>query len=163
MQGGVNRIKYREVHLQTLTMAIFTGGYIMPRRPCSFCPCYDFEEDPATGVCVCGHHEVHHHPISSGPGSQNRDIIHTDAVNIGPWEKFKIVDAGGGFVAIQTSTGHYVVACDGGGRQADPIHTDAVNIGPWEKFKIVDAGGGFVAIQTSSGHYVVACDGGGKQ
>ena len=89
-------------------------------------------------------------------------VLHTDATAIGPWEKFKILEQGGGFFTIQTIDSHYLTAVNEGGRNSDVLHTDAIAIGPWEKFKIVDAGNGWSTIQTIDGHFLTAVCGGGR-
>ena len=50
---------------------------------------------------------------------------------IGGWETFRIVDLGGGLVAVQASNGQYVVAEDGGGGSVNANRDD---IGSWETF-----------------------------
>ena len=83
---------------------------------------------------------------AAGGGGQLTDTIHTDATQIGDWEKFKLIALGNGLYAIQTITGNYLTAVDGGGRLTDVIHTDATQIGEWEKFKLIPLGNDWYAI-----------------
>lgn len=90
--------------------------------------------------------------------------LHTDATQIGPWEKFKFVNLGGDSFAIQTVNGHYLTAVNAGGMGESanqlPLHTDATQPGPSETFTINAANGSYT-IQTANGHYVTAVNGGG--
>jgi hypothetical protein len=77
-----------------------------------------------------------------GGGGRETDTIHSDATQIGAWERFALVPAGNGMVAIQTVDGHYLTAMGGGGwSDADPnnpaFHTDATRIQAWEEFTLV--------------------------
>jgi hypothetical protein len=97
-----------------------------------------------------------------GGGGRTQDAIHTDAVQIHSWERFKLVDLGGNQYAVQTANGHYLTAVDGGGRTSDVVHTDATKIGSWERFRLYDQGDGSFAFQTTSTKYLTAVGGGGQ-
>ena len=77
--------------------------------------------------------------ISTGSGDQ--------------WDTFRLVDLGGGNVAIQADNGQYVCAEGGGGRE---LVANRSAIGPWETFALIDLGGGYVALQAHNGQYVAA-------
>ena len=103
-----------------------------------------------------------------GGGGRTTDVIHTDATQIGSWERFRLLGGGGygpfrGAYVIQTATGNYLTAVGGGGRTTDVIHTDATQIGSWEGFRLPpDKYGWRNTIQTVDRHYLTAVGGGGK-
>jgi hypothetical protein len=107
-----------------------------------------------------------HYLTAVGGGGRTTDVIHTDAVAIGAWEKFTLVDSGDGSPSIHygllTSNGHYLTAVGGGGRVTDVIHSDATLLQAWEKFSLVSLGQGVYAVETINGHYLTAVDGGGR-
>jgi hypothetical protein len=102
-----------------------------------------------------------HYLTIVGGGGKNGDVVHTDAVAIGPWEKFTFVKSGKE-VALKTANGCFLGAVNGGGRQQDAVKTDAKTIRNWEKFKTVSLGGGLLALQTMDGHYLTAVGGGNR-
>jgi hypothetical protein len=95
----------------------------------------------------------------------NKLPLHTDAKQVGPWEKFRFVNLFGDVFAIQTVNGHYLTAVNGGGKGEPanklPLHTDATQVGPWEVFTLAQTNDGYITMQTSDGHYVTAVNGGG--
>jgi hypothetical protein len=104
----------------------------------------------------------------TGLGQQPFDVMHTDAVRVGSWETFTLVDAGDGtHYGIQAFDGHYLTAVGGGGRTTDVIHSDAAQLQGWEKFtvtKVPSAPGGqaVYSIGTIDGHFLTAVGGGGR-
>jgi hypothetical protein len=104
----------------------------------------------------------------TGLGQPPFDVIHTDAVRVGSWETFTLVDSGDGtHYGIQAFDGHYLTAVGGGGRTTDVIHSDATQLQGWEKFtvtKVPAAPGGQVvySIGTIDGHFLTAVGGGGR-
>ena len=104
----------------------------------------------------------------TGLGQPPFDVIHTDAVRVGSWETFTLVDSGDGtHYGIQAFDGHYLTAVGGGGRTTDVIHSDATQLQGWEKFtvtKVPSAPGGQVvySIGTIDGHFLTAVGGGGR-
>lgn len=104
----------------------------------------------------------------TGLGQPSFDVIHTDAVRVGTWETFALVDAGDGtHYGIRAFDGHYLTAVGGGGRTTDVIHSDATQLQGWEKFtvtKLPAAQGGqaVYSIGTIDGHYLTAVGGGGR-
>ncbi|MBM0225851.1 GH25 family lysozyme [Micromonospora sp. ATA51] len=74
---------------------------------------------------------------------------------IGLWEKFDMIDAGGGFVALRSrANGKYVVAESGG---AKPLIANRTAIGPWEKFTVINNSDGSISLRANAnGRYVVA-------
>jgi hypothetical protein len=101
-----------------------------------------------------------------GGGGRTTDVIHTNAVSVGAWELFKIVDSGDGSslpnFGFQTLTGNYLTVVGGGGRETDVIHSNATQILGWEKITAIPTGGGWYALQTLNGHYLTAVGGGGR-
>lgn len=74
---------------------------------------------------------------------------------VGTWERFQVVDAGSGFVALKALvTNQYASAWNDANRT---LQARVTWIGDWEKFTWVDAGGGFVALKANvNGQYVSA-------
>lgn len=66
------------------------------------------------------------------------------------WEKFDVVDAGGGKIALRGSNGLYVSSENG----AAPIQCNRATIGDWEKFDWVFTADGKAAFRGSNGCYV---------
>jgi hypothetical protein len=105
-----------------------------------------------------------------GGGGRETDVLHTNATQIGSWERFALVPAGNGMVAIQTVDGHYLTAVGGGGLfDGNPsdsvIHSDAPWIRDWEKFTLVPLNNGRTfayAIRTFNGYELSAFNGGGQ-
>jgi hypothetical protein len=104
----------------------------------------------------------------TGLGQPPFDVIHTDAVRVGSWETFTLVDSGDGtHYGIQAFDGHYLTGVGGGGRTTDVIHSDATQLQGWEKFtvtKVPSAPGGqdVYSIGTIDGHFLTAVGGGGR-
>ncbi|WP_418002707.1 fascin domain-containing protein [Mycobacterium sp. PDNC021] len=104
----------------------------------------------------------------TGLGQPSFDVMHTDAVRVGTWETFALVDAGDGtHYGIRAFDGHYLTAVGGGGRTTDVIHSDATQLQAWEKFtvtKLPSAPGGqtVYSIGTIDGHFLTAVGGGGR-
>ncbi|MHA3019774.1 fascin domain-containing protein [Mycobacterium sp. BMJ-28] len=104
----------------------------------------------------------------TGLGQPSFDVMHTDAVRVGSWETFTLVDSGDGtHYGIQAFDGHYLTAVGGGGRTTDVIHSDATQLQGWEKFTVTkvpsDPGGQTVySIGTIDGHFLTAVGGGGR-
>src|SRR5579859_6210951 len=104
-----------------------------------------------------------HYLTAVGGGGRITDVIHTDAVNIGSWEKFRLVSAEDGqHYGFKTLNHTYLTAVGGGGRITDVIHSDAIHLLAWEKFSLHYLGNGQYAIQTVNGHYLTAVGGGGR-
>ena len=104
-----------------------------------------------------------------GGGGRTTDVIHTDARQVGSWERFNLYYQGYSNVyAIQTSvTFSYLTAVGGGGRTTDVIHSDAIRPQAWERFNLVllgvrNDGVGLFALQTVDGHYLTAVGEGGR-
>jgi serine/threonine protein kinase len=100
---------------------------------------------------------------NAGPGSTP---IHTDATQVGSWEKFTFVEQSGGKFALRTVRGNYVTAVKGGGiggpnNSQYPIHTDATQVESWETFTFLKQPDGTFAIRTGGGFYLTAVNGGG--
>ena len=110
-----------------------------------------------------------------GGGNRETDVLHTNATQIGSWERFALVPAGNGMVAIQTVDGHYLTAMSGGGwSDANPnnpaFHTDATRIQAWEEFTLVPVTDDpynnrpfEFYIRTINGSLVEAVSGGGRE
>jgi hypothetical protein len=112
---------------------------------------------------TCAIQTVNGHFLTAvGGGGQTTDVIHTDATIIDAWEKFTLIDAGGGAYGLRTVNGHFLTAVGGGGRTTDVIHTDATQILAWEKFTPHALRDGYYAITTVNGHFLTAVGGGGQ-
>ena len=100
------------------------------------------------------------------PGGQSTDAIHTDATQIGSWEKFRFgSDPYGWRNTVQTVDSHYLTAVGGGGKTTDAIHTDAVKADNWEFFyvwKCGDLGSGYQYTISGPNGFVFAYGGGGR-
>lgn len=108
-----------------------------------------------------------HYVTAVGAGGRITDVIHTDATQIGSWEKFTLVDSGvtaGNFIqfGFLTANGHYLTAVGGGGRITDVIHSDATQLQAWERFTLHYLGNGQYDIETVNGHFLTAVGGGGR-
>ena len=78
---------------------------------------------------------------------------------IGAWERFYLVDAGGGQVALRSNVnGRYVAAENGGDA---PLIANRTVVGSWERFQVVDNADGTISLRASvNGRYVAAENGG---
>jgi fibronectin type 3 domain-containing protein len=80
------------------------------------------------------------------------------STSIGPWERFTVVDAGGGNIGLQAANSLYVCAENAG---ASPLIANRTGVGSWESFFEVDAGGGNIGLRALiNGEYVSADNGG---
>jgi hypothetical protein len=119
---------------------------------------------PATVVRGCSFQTINGHYLTAvGGGGRTTDVIHTDAVRVGSWEKFSVVFTNASHVyGFRTVNGHYLTAVGGGGRITDVIHSDAPWLRAWEEFSLNYLGNGQYSIQTINGHYLTAVGGGGR-
>ncbi len=75
------------------------------------------------------------------------------------WEKFDVVDAGGGWVALRSlANGKYVTAENGG---ASPLVANRTAVGAWEKFQIVTNPDGSVSLKANANGMWVTAESGG--
>jgi len=101
---------------------------------------------------------------NSGPGAV---AIHTDAVEAGPWETFRLEWVDSTYFALKTVNGNYVTAVNGGGvgganDASSPVHSDATWVGPWEQLTLnYNSVTGTATIQVPNGRYLTAVNGGG--
>ncbi|MFU8873390.1 S8 family serine peptidase [Micromonospora sp. SL4-19] len=74
---------------------------------------------------------------------------------LGAWEKYDVVDAGGGLVGLRAKiNGKYVTAESAG---AKPLIARGTAIGAWEKFQIINNNDGTVSLKANAnGRYVTA-------
>ena len=71
-------------------------------------------------------------------------------------ERFEVVDAGSGYVALRASNGKFVAADLGNGR-GGTLYADRSRVGGWEKFKLVpDGSGGFGLLANANGRFVAS-------
>jgi len=87
------------------------------------------------------------------------DILTADRTEIGPWEKFQIVDLSNGYVAVKSYEGYYLSASD----DEESLNVEATEIGKRQKFKLVELDNKKFALITYYDKYVCAEDGGGKK
>ncbi len=114
---------------------------------------------------ICAIQTVNGHYLTAqDSGGRTSDVIHTNATQIGEWEKFTLVslEPGNPFIAWKARDGHYLTAVGGGGRNTDVIHTNATQRRSWEQFGLEHQGNGIYAIRTVNGHYLTAVGGGGS-
>ncbi|RED95947.1 right-handed parallel beta-helix repeat-containing protein [Marinoscillum furvescens] len=69
---------------------------------------------------------------------------------VGNNEKFEIIDAGGGLVALKGSNGLYVSSENG----TKELTCTRTSIGGWEKFEMVDYGNGIYALKGNNNQYL---------
>jgi hypothetical protein len=102
----------------------------------------------ANGKYVCAEN------AGAAPLIANRDAI-------GLWEQFNLIDAGSGFVALQSRVNNKYVTTESAG-QASLIANRTV-IGLWEKFRLLINPDTTVSLQSdANGKYVTAENAGGK-
>lgn len=78
---------------------------------------------------------------------------------IGAWERFFLVDAGGGQVALRSNVNGRYVAAENGGNA--PLIANRTVVGPWERFEVVTNGDGTISLRAGvNGRYVAAENGG---
>lgn len=75
--------------------------------------------------------------------------MYCNRASVQAWEKFVVVDAGGGKIALR-STNKYVSSENG----TAPINCNRTSIGDWEKFDWVGQGSGLVALRGNNGRYI---------
>jgi hypothetical protein len=107
-----------------------------------------------------------HYLTALSGGGHATDPLHSDATQVGTWERFTLVDAGLGTspltYGIRTYFSYYLTANNGGGKITDVMRSNATTIQGWEQFKLWSQGNGWYAIQTLNGNYLTAVDGGGR-
>lgn len=86
------------------------------------------------------------------------NILTADRTEIGPWEKFQIVNLSNGYVALKSYEGYYLSASD----DEESLNVEATEIGKRQKFKLVELDNKKVALITYYDKYVCAEDGGGE-
>ena len=70
---------------------------------------------------------------------------------VGPWERFVLIEHGGGQVSLRGAHGMYLVAEPDGGAKADRWQ-----IGGWERFQKIDHPDGTVSFRGAHGDHLVA-------
>jgi hypothetical protein len=65
--------------------------------------------------------------------------------NVGAWEQFVVVDAGGGKIALRAVANNRYVCADNGG--SSPLIANRLNPGPWESFIEIDGGSGKIGLR----------------
>lgn len=82
--------------------------------------------------------------------------LKANSTAVGNWEKFQVVDAGNGYIALRAlSNNRYVVAW--ANRLDNPLLAHSTAVGGWERFQWIDLGGGRMYLKAASnGNYVVA-------
>jgi hypothetical protein len=83
----------------------------------------------------------------------NANNLMAQAAVISTWEKFDIVDAGGGFVALRSMMNNLYVAAEADGQ----LKARSSSIGNWEKFQFVKQADGYFGLKANAnGKYVAA-------
>lgn len=80
-----------------------------------------------------------------------------DRTEIGPWEKFEIINLKKGYVAIKSSEGYYLSA----DKDEESINVEDTEVGNRQKFELIELKNKKVALKTYYDKYVCAEDGGG--
>ncbi len=79
--------------------------------------------------------------------------------SIGPWEKFDLIDRGGGNIALRAQANNQYVCADNAG--ASPLIANRAAIGGWETFALIRNADGTVSLRAqANGRYVTAENGG---
>ncbi|WP_298538762.1 hypothetical protein [uncultured Aquimarina sp.] len=76
--------------------------------------------------------------------------IIANRTRIGSWEKFIVVDAGNGKIALKGNNGKYLSSENG----KKAMHCNVRHLGAWQKFKVIQLGNGKIALKGSNGKYV---------
>nr|WP_312579402.1 stalk domain-containing protein [Sedimentibacter sp.] len=84
-------------------------------------------------------------------------ILTADRTEIGPWEKFQIVNLTNGYVAVKSYEGYYLGASD----DEESLNLEETEIGKRQKFKLVELDNNKIALETYYDKYVCAEEGGG--
>jgi len=103
-----------------------------------------------------------HYLTAVGGGGLTTDAIHSDATQIGSWEKFDAVNLFADRFAYRTFNGHYLTAVGNGGRTTDVVRTAATQVGTSETFIAASLGSSVFGIETPDQvHFLTAVGGGG--
>jgi uncharacterized protein len=74
---------------------------------------------------------------------------------IGTWERFDLLDAGGGNIALRARANNRIVTADNAG--ASPLIANRTSVGPWETFQLVRNADGSVSLKAgANGRFVTA-------
>jgi hypothetical protein len=133
---------------------------------------FRFEDAPPTVTYPDFHYTAirtfnGHYVTAVGGGGKAENAIHTDATNIGTWERFwiwKCGDLGSKYrYAIWDPTnGRFMAATGGGGRIKSVISYPGPNSPrEWGGFTLLRQDDGTYALRTASGNYLTAVGGGG--
>jgi beta-glucanase (GH16 family) len=87
-------------------------------------------------------------------GENGTTAMHCNRTSAGDWEKFTVVDAGNGKVALR-SMNKYVSSENG----TQAITCNRTSIGDWEKFDWIVNGDGKISLKGSNGKYISSEDG----
>lgn len=103
-------------------------------------------------------------------GGRTTDVLHTDAMQLRDWERYRLlylgITAGAPtYYAIQTIKGNFLTAVGAGGKYEDAMHSDASRIQAWERFRFVKCGDPGTeheyGIMAADGSFLTARGGGG--
>jgi len=82
--------------------------------------------------------------------------LQAHVTSVQDWEKFTVVDAGAGYVALRSyANGDYVGAWVSDTNA--PLQARTTDIGDWQRFRFVDLGGGAVGLQAYGNGLYVGC------
>jgi hypothetical protein len=94
----------------------------------------------------------------TAPNNGTNSLI-AQSASIGPWERFIVVDAGGGNIGFQAANNLYVTAENAG---TSPLIANRTGVGSWETFLEVDAGGGNIGLRAAVNSKYVRADNNGS-
>src|SRR6266536_1458986 len=83
------------------------------------------------------------------------------ATSVGWWEKFDVVDAGGGYVALRSLANGRFVTAENAGTQ--PLIANRDSVGAWEKFQLVNNPDGSLSLRANANGRYVTADNAGTQ
>lgn len=156
-----NKIRSAAAGIAAFAIAISAMG------PAGIASASSLNPAAVNGPVTCSIQTVNGHYVTAvGGGGRTTDVIHTDAVRVGSWELFTLIDSGDGSAFVnygfQTHTGNFLTVVGGGGRITDVIHSDATRLLGWEKITPISFGNGWYALRTLNGNYLTAVGGGGR-
>jgi hypothetical protein len=156
-----NKIRAAAAGIAALTVALTAMG------PAGVASASTLQPGAVNGPITCSIQTTNGHYLTAvGGGGRTTDVIHTDAVRVGSWELFTLIDSGdgGSFInyGFRTRNGNFLTVVGGGGRITDVIHSDATWLLGWEKITPISLGNGVYALRTLNGNYLTAVGGGGR-
>jgi hypothetical protein len=132
---------------------------------------FRIEVDPSNAWDKSIRTSMNNYVTAVNGGGMVSDALHTDATQIGSWERFRMIDLAEGrfaptYYALYTSGSRVVTAVGAGGKYDDAFHTDGYQVGSWEELRPVkcgDLGSGYEYYIIPSNGYMLTAEAGGGQ